>query len=342
MYLSHNIVTQLLRLEITLTKLSSRSISDKELARAADQKLSQSIFYVAASMGVNITLKEAEKLIGDKSIDTGDFRGSLLTGFRKAYRLVESLANSEHIGINSHVLSQINYTLGKDSTEDWKLKYRESADQLPLIYEDLLDIVPAENKNINAEQAVIELTQKYNEASSQTRLYRFSQLYYELIRLHPFMAFNRYSLILIGELLFSKISSWQLNLVSFAELFGSNNITFLQVLDINDQPTREVAWHESFLSRLADMLEKAQADMKMASPAADSSETDRPFLDLNKRQLKILKYLQTIPTVRREDYVQMTNVSAMTAYRDLNMLVTHKLLKTYGTGRGTKYMLSSR
>ncbi|MCA9382649.1 DeoR family transcriptional regulator, partial [Candidatus Dojkabacteria bacterium] len=66
------------------------------------------------------------------------------------------------------------------------------------------------------------------------------------------------------------------------------------------------------------------------------------LLDLNKRQLKILRYLQNVPQVKREDYVHMMNVSTMTAYRDLQGLVDKDLLKVYGKGRGTKYSLVNK
>ena len=74
----------------------------------------------------------------------------------------------------------------------------------------------------------------------------------------------------------------------------------------------------------------------------EKRNTSQPFLDLNKRQLKILRYLQNIPTVQRDDYCQMMDVSTMTAYRDLNDLVSKKLIKVEGQGRGTKYKLASR
>ena len=88
------------------------------------------------------------------------------------------------------------------------------------------------------------------------------------------------------------------------------------------------------------MLETREEMVKTLNEEDKSSK--KPFLDLNKRQLKILRYLQTIPTVKREDYVQMMDVSTMTAYRDLTELMEKKLVKLEGQGRGTKYMLSNR
>ena len=68
----------------------------------------------------------------------------------------------------------------------------------------------------------------------------------------------------------------------------------------------------------------------------------QPFLNLNKRQLKILKYLQKISQIKREEYVEIMEVSTMTAYRDLDELVKKGLLKVSGQGRSTRYILASK
>ena len=73
----------------------------------------------------------------------------------------------------------------------------------------------------------------------------------------------------------------------------------------------------------------------------DERAKKQPFLDLNPRQLKVLRYLQNVPYIKREDYCHMMDVSTMTAFRDVNDLVRKKLLKVEGQGRGTKYRLST-
>jgi hypothetical protein len=46
------------------------------------------------------------------------------------------------------------------------------------------------------------------------------------------------------------------------------------------------------------------AHTELIEGGEETNTNSQPLLDLNKRQLKILRYLQTIPTVKREEYCQ--------------------------------------
>ncbi len=60
--------------------------------------------------------------------------------------------------------------------------------------------------------------------------------------------------------------------------------------------------------------------------------------NLNNRQKEIIRILQTKKQyIKRNEYMRIFKVSAMTAYRDLNQLVQEKILKTQGKGKGTIY-----
>lgn len=100
-------------------------------------------------------------------------------------------------------------------------------------------------------------------------------------------------------------------------------------------------WIEMFAQIIATEI-KGVREKATRYSTDENKPTAQPFLNLNKRQLKILKYLQTIPTVKREDYVQMFDISTMTAFRDLNELLEKKLLRVDGQGRATKYLLGNR
>lgn len=61
-------------------------------------------------------------------------------------------------------------------------------------------------------------------------------------------------------------------------------------------------------------------------------------LDLNDRQLKVLKILETKNKISRQEYSKLFRVSAMTSYRDLNHLYKKSLLTLEGVGKATKYL----
>ncbi len=59
--------------------------------------------------------------------------------------------------------------------------------------------------------------------------------------------------------------------------------------------------------------------------------------DLNSRQKQLLRILDSKPYIKRSEYMKIFQVSAMTAYRDLNQLVQKNILTTKGKGKGTIY-----
>ncbi len=340
MYLSHNIVNFIVNSEVACEKIKIANDEEK-LKKLNLEKEANILFYFSNDVGISITLKEAEKLIDGKKLDTKDFRGELISNIKKTMSLVNSISETEKIRIDSKIMLQINQSLAQNTIEDWKIKYREENDTFTLIFDDLLDLVPQENKNINAVKELDEILSKYNIQSPANFLYRTSMFLYELLQLQPFIAYNKFTICLMGEMLLSRYLGIKYNIINLSEFFSQQRADILKAFSIEEEAQKEVAWHEMFLKFISDkfLLKSKKFSLELNSAV---EKIKKPFLDLNKRQLKILKYLQTIPTVKREDYVEMMDVSSMTAYRDLQGLLKNKLIKTYGKGRGTKYMLASR
>jgi Fic family protein len=182
-------------------------------------------------------------------------------------------------------------------------------------------------------------------------LIRIAVVIYRLVRIYPFIALNKISLIALTDYLLYKNGYLTNTFIPTTRIFDTFEDEFLDAWNTSIQSgssqgdinTGEdiTIWIERFIRNIGGDIQEAKEAVQKKTQEEDRG-VKQPFLDLNKRQLKILKYLQTIPTVKREDYVQMMAVSTMTAYRDINELVDKKLLKTAGRGRGTKYMLRSR
>lgn len=339
MYLSHNIVNKLVDLEIALNQLNDKFDQEK-IAEELEKKQIETLFYIANNLGVAISLKEARKLITGKRVEVEDFRSQLLENIYTAYQLILTIAGNDNIDISAEILHQINMTIARGTVEDWQLRYRDEGDSFSLVYDDLVELVAKENKSTHAQEKTEMTVNEFKNQSQANNYYRISMLVYELLRLQPFISYNKITLIMIAEMLLLKLSPKKFVPGTQAEFFTQFKGGIVTAFSHEQEANREVAFHELFLGFIAEktltLADKHKSDAKFV-PA-----TDKPFLDLNKRQLKILKYLQTIPTVKREDYVQMMDVSTMTAYRDLDELVENKLVKIMGQGRGTKYTLASR
>lgn len=343
MYLSHNITNLLIKSEVALTELdylTNGSQENKSLDRLIQEKLDYDVFYFANNIGLEITLKEAAKINEGKEFQNPDSRTLFIQNLQNCQKLITSIANNKDIPISSEIFAQVNKSLGIGTVEETNLRYREANDQFALVFDDYLPAVTPENKATAAELETERILAIFNQNIGLNRLYRISYLVYQLLQLQPFIAYNKFSISLIADLVTSRLLGPRRNLVKYSEFLQQNRGDILRVFTISESAQQEVNWHEIFLDYVDKNIRAALQKIKSTSP--QQSTNNRPFLDLNRRQLKILKYLQTIPSVKREDYVQMMEVSTMTAYRDLQQLVDHKLLKTIGVGRGTKYTLVSR
>jgi hypothetical protein len=347
MYLSHNIVQRIVRLEQAVRTLEENAdYTAKDKAEYAEKNRVRILFYIVNDIGIELNLKDADKLFDEKQVVTQDFRGQLIENIKSTLELVEQVGDNSELPVSVALLQEVNKTLAQDIVEDWQLNYRAAGEPFALVYEELTKGINPntqlnEGSNNSYSTLVGGLLDKYNENNQQNRFYKLSQLAYELISLHPFITLNAYSIVFIVQLLLIRTVGQENCFANLAENFTQRKQDILEILKDSDPARREVNWHEMFLKDFAIQYEKNISHLKEAKQQ-ESQATNKPFLDLNRRQLKILKYLQTIPTVKREDYVQMMDVSTMTAYRDLQVLVKHKLVKPIGVGRGTKYTLYSR
>lgn len=345
MYLSHTIVKNIVSTEVQLANLGGNTLSEKQLAQLRKELETQMLFYLLNEIGINISVKDTFKLLGDKQIITKDFRGQLVENLKAVLELCHTLAANKEMEINATVILQINQTLGKGTTEEWQLNYRAAGEAFSLVYDDLAEYIDPQKQfpagvSESYGTLVTKFLEKYNSFDDENQYYKVSQLIYELISIHPFIAYNKFTIILTAYMLLLRVTSATKPFINPAELFIHSKSEIIRVLEIANPEERERTWHEKFTAFCAEQIESKSKNLP--SVKESTSKNDKPFLDLNRRQLKILKYLQTIPTLKREDYVQMTGVSAMTAFRDLQVLLKHKLIRSIGVGRGTKYTLYSR
>jgi len=204
----------------------------------------------------------------------------------------------------------------------------------------MLELTKNPNANPEIETLTVKILNDYYGYNSLNRFYKLSLLVQSLLQIQPFIAYNKYTIALITDLLLSQEINIQDNIFNIMEFFITKQSDIKRAFNNEVQANIEVAWHELFLGFFANTIEELLVELEKSND--NKSKLNKPFLDLNRRQLRILKYLQTIHSLKREDYVQMMDVSTMTAYRDLQGLVDYKLIKTMGIGRGTKYVLSSR
>lgn len=341
--ITNKILTNIVNLEKQLVKIDGIDISANQALKLKTSTKTLNIFHFAHMISYNISLNDAEKISEGKLYDQQNESNILLNNLRNTHEFVRSSLQDEYIDIDTSILLHINKILLSNWKEVWDVKFRN-----PQLIEDTQwnDWIKLTDRTIEPLTLQDELKSAFDwykiSAQKVYVLIRIAALTFRLIQVAPFSNLNKFTTIFAVDFLLKKYGYLSNDYLSTFRFFDTNNSNFIAVVEkISVENQNDLTlWIEFFTEALYLELQSITEDVK--SLAQSNTSQKKTFLDLNKRQLKILKYLQTIPTVKREDYVQIMDVSTMTAFRDLSDLVTKKLLKIEGKGRATKYMLTNR
>lgn len=352
--LTHTILNNLIKFEIFKTKLESTEQNDKIRRNLQDRAKSINILHVGHLIGVNLTIKDAEKVAEGKRLQTEDARGTILTNFRNVLEFTRSSIAESYVDIDLNVLAHFNKLLLTDWKETWESKLRSGGEPIDPSFDNWVELRDKDLEPLQIQNQLIELIDWYKSTMTKVHpILRTGIFLYRLMRIAPFTVVNKLTAVAVCDYLLFKSNYLQTTSVPISRNFDIYDDEYIEswtnsIQGKYNQETGEVdekedmtLWLERFTRNLSnDILEVREFMNRQIND--DQKSVKQPFLDLNKRQLKILRYLQTIPTVKREDYVQMMGVSTMTAYRDMDDLVDKKLVRIEGNGRGTRYMLATR
>ncbi len=334
------IVTRLVKIEANKTAIQLLDISNSIKAKLQLNAKSNDVFYISQLFGLDIQTKDAERIITGSNVDIQDERLQLLKNFKVVKEFTHSSAVDGYAEIDTPILTQLNKMLMNGVYRSEDINFRSIyTENTPDKYDDWYEL---KNKAIeNPEIDLASLIEWYNNSTtSVTPLIRVAVIFYKLLDISPYNFGNKLTTIAIVDYLLYKAGLSLKTYTSFGKNIYSNLERLVEALRVSRNSNDMAPFVETFLDTLnKDLLDvrESVSDMLME----DEKAKKQPFLDLNQRQLKVLRYLQTVPSIKREDYCHMMEVSTMTAFRDLNDLVDKNLLKIEGQGRGTKYRLAS-
>ncbi len=336
--LTHTILNNILKFEILKTKIECLEIEEDTRKEMKKNTKSTNLLHLGHLVGVNLTIKDAERIAEGKRLETEDARGLILTNFRNVLEFVLSNFVDTYSDIDLSVLLHINKLMVTNWKESWEAKFRTSTDKLDLSYDNWGDYYDETLNTTEIQDEIVDLLNWYKANSTKIHpIIRTAIVIRRLLEIYPFVYLNKLTLVAIADYLLYKTDYTSKICFPIARNFDLYESDYMEAWKADDM----TFWIEKFTNNLSNDILEIRETINSKIIAQEKS-VKQPFLDLNKRQLKILRYLQTIPTVKREDYIQMMDVSTMTAYRDLMELVKKKLLKIEGVGRGTKYKLANR
>lgn len=348
MYQPQYHITDKLLSNIVKAEVATSTSRLSELAYNARSKLTLeskgiNLFHLAHMLQVSITVKDAEKLAEGRKLELDTEKLQLLTNFRNILEFNRSNVAESYTDLDPTVLLHLNKIILTGWKESWEVKLRAHGDNLDPTYDDWFNYADQQLSVDQVQPQLSEVLDWFHQSKSHVNdLIRIGVLVKRLVEIMPFVAGNKFTIIAATDLLLNQFGYAHTAQVPVVRNFDVAANDYGQMWDITNRSQDLTQWLELFVGNISQEIRDAKHSIDTAREEEEKKNTSQPFLDLNKRQLKILRYLQNIPTVKREDYCQMMDVSTMTAFRDLSDLVRKKLLKVEGQGRGTRYMLVSR
>ncbi len=334
------IVNSLIKLESVKSAITVYDIKNDDKHRLMLNAKTLDIFNIGSSLDLEMSIKDANKIATGLRLDNiDDENAKLISNFRDSYEFSRSPASDSYAEMEVttilHFLRIMSKGIKREVTPSIRNSFFiESSDKLENLRDKSLDYS-------RAEYELYELIQWYNNGVLDTpSIIRISIFIYRFIELFPLSVLNYFTLLCLVDYLMHKNGYGSRVYLSNIKFFLGNFDRLVAGFNQSRVNSNLIFFVETFIYELYKELNVTRENLN-EFVKEDLESRDEPFLDLNKRQLKILRYLQTVPLIRREDYCHMMEVSTMTAFRDLNDLVRKKLLKIEGMGRGTKYRLTS-
>jgi len=163
-----------------------------------------------------------------------------------------------------------------------------------------------------------------------------------LVAIHPFVDGNGRTARLLAKLLLQKHGHGFRKLLSLDVYYLRNRDSYIEALRQSLGPKFDkehdlTSWLEFFTQSVivqAMVLEQRLTDWRMM---LDELHVQFANSGLSERQIDGLVYAYRLGYIGRKDYVEIADVSAVTASRDLSDLVHRGLLVSEGAGRNRRY-----
>lgn len=339
---SDSLVKNLVEIEHYKTIINGVDLSYGAKSKLGNMTKTLNLFYFAKYIGKELTLKEAEKISKGAVINLQeDSERIVIWNVKNILEFKFSSLADSYSDFDSSILRQINKTIVNKWKGTNEARFRSLQDNVDEKWDNFVKYHDRSIQNSQVEAEVVELAEwnSYNKPIV-SEVIRVGIICLRLIEIAPFIAGNIITNFVTLDYLLYKLGYSNKIYFSTLKFLQQNQEALAFAFENYTKSKNTTTFLETFVSELKKELIRIRESID-EFVKEDEKSRKQPFLDLNKRQLKVLKYLQTVPTIKREDYCHMMDVSTMTAFRDLKDLLRKKLIKTDGQGRGTKYRLAT-
>ncbi len=275
---SDKLVSQLIRLEGLKTKIHDVDLSYNVKHKLGFYAKSLDMFHVGHLIGLEMTLKDGEKLAGGMKLDhIKDNNAYLLNNFRNALEFNRSNIADTYNELDFTILLHLNKLIITSWRESWDARFRNVSDNLNET-DNWSQVRDASIEPAQIQNEMLSLVEWYKGASpSMTPVVRIAIVLYRLFEVYPFFTGNLFSILSLADYLLIKNGLSGKVYSSFVRDFDTNEQKYFEAYQMSKKNFDLTVWIENFVTNLIKDLTEVKENMNEYIIDEEKSKK-QPFL----------------------------------------------------------------
>lgn len=335
--ITDNTLNSISSIERNLAIINQSEVTASTRNKIFNESIFDDLFAFNNHLKLGLTLGEIKKVsIGKDVVKT---EAKLLANVRQVFDFLKNNFRQRNFSFNFHLVQHVVKLLQSNFLEVWDVGKIRSGGELIESKFELSNQKYSKEDCTNALAEAVLWVENDKEVHPIVKANVF-MMYINFIS--PFVGLNYVSSLVFQRLILEKYGYSSIFYLPLFKFLNINPTEYRQIIEkiLDQNGEKGITSIIEFTSSLMDeLLTQYKSELVKFDYFDIKSSTDK--VDLNERQIKILKLLQQKVFVRRYEFVKLFKVSPMTAYRDLNFLVEKKLLNVSGNGKATTYTLTT-
>ncbi len=333
------IVNYIVKYELAIQTINQTVIPSPLLQEVREKLRSEEIDKLGELIAYPIGYNKALTVQRGQVTPSYKARLKIFTNFKNIQDFIDTYTAKSNLKPSIELSTHLNKILVKDIVEPWDQGRVKTFSEKPFDLYDTWYTHRDYYPNIEMRYHFNDIFNWITNSSTGThKLIQMCILLYEFIDKAPFFAGNQITAIATLKVLTKIYGLNPHNIVPFAKAFFTISEDIESAFKISKGKHNLTIFIEAVLYTFS--LTVIDTSKRLTEEYNNKLNIRKGLgKDLNKRQIKVIEYLNTYPRITRQDYTEMMGTSFMTSYRDLQDLIDKDYISQKGKGRGTYYFI---
>lgn len=342
-YITNKILHHIVQFELSYKDIQNLPLPIKEKRNFYTSIKNENLHYIAKLIGVDISMKDANKIFTGKEINVMEKPKVLLINYRNALEFISQMSKDKYLNLAPGTLLHLNKILTSNWVDSWNCgRFRNKEESFQKEYDRWAEMRNGGNTKDFNQQFITEVLDWVKETRFLVHpLIKIAVAVYEIFSIYPFFAGNQITILGFIEMLYAEFGFWHKSLLPVNRHFYTYEDQYIEALTACVESCDITTWIEQFVRGVN--IDTQQVKEQIYQIEHEKvQQKKKMLLGLNSRQLQAINYLKKHLKITRKKYTEIMGISFMSSYRDLNELVKRKIIYQYGHGRSTYYTINPK